>query len=67
MGNQMISVDSIIERIDREIHWTGHWIQQEAFSGNTDKESWWKGADTEARKIKAIIINELVGKDTKNA
>jgi hypothetical protein len=55
-------IHKINKTLDEHIREADCWIQHECFTGNTDKESWWRGARAQALKFKAILNNEIYGR-----
>lgn len=59
-----ISADELVNQINdllsKHIEEASYWEKHENFAGNTDKESWWKGAKTQATRFKAILNNEIL-------
>lgn len=56
---KLVLLDDINTVLDRLICEAGEWEKREGMVGDTDKESWFKCAAMQARKIKAIINNEI--------
>ena len=50
----------INELLDSHIEEATNWVKHENFVGNSDKESWWKGARFQAAKFKASLNNEIL-------
>lgn len=61
--DEYADTDGLVSRVndilDKHIEEAGCWDKHEGLVGNTDKESWWKGAKAQAVKFKAILNDEL--------